>query len=153
MDAISMSCGLFRQFKGFAVAAAAGLLCSQPFAQTGFFRCVNADGIVEFTDRPCKSEMAAEPLGDAADAERKNQNDVRLARDQALIRRYEAERRAQEEALRAAQTRQLQVAAGIAARLARERNTRNAATQSTLPAGSCELCKTPGNDTWPGYMR
>ena len=97
--------------------------------------------------------MAAEPLGDAADAERKNQNDVRLARDQALIKRYEAERRAQEEALRAAQARQLHIAAGIAARLARERNTRNAAAQSTLPAVGCDLCKAPGNETWPGYMR
>ena len=156
MELAVLSSGLLRQFTGAGLVAVSGLLCSQPLAQPYMFRCFGADGTVEFTDRICHSDKAAEPLAMPSDpgaAERKAQNDARLQRDKALTLQYETARQAEVEALRASQARQLQIAAGIAARLASERNTRNAAAVSILPPTVCDLCKTPGSDAGPAYAR
>lgn len=135
---------------------AGAFLCGHLLAQPVLYKCTGTDGSIEFSDKACAGEATGEPIakpGDAAAAERKAYNDRRILRDDALRRQYEAEREAEEAALRAAQEKHLQIAADIARRLAQERDARNAGTTSVLPSSGCVLCRTPGDATWPGYMR
>jgi hypothetical protein len=127
-----------------ALVATAAVLAVPAAAQTAaFFKCTDAAGNVQFTDKACHGAGTAEPVvpaGNSALPERKAQNDARIARDRQSASRMEAGREAEAAAGRAAQDRQLQVTRQIAERLSREQAARNAAAVSVLPPTQCNLC-------------
>ncbi len=126
-----------------------------------YFRCTDSEGLVQFSDRPCHGEQLKHAI-DSALPQRKLQNDARVREEQAAIARMEAERQAEEAAVRQAQERQNRADRQIADRLQAERTGRNAKVTSVLPNGGCDQCRTPPigdpamgspNTYWPGYMR
>lgn len=92
-------------------------------AQT-YFKCRNAAGEIQYSDRACEGGLTAVEgvLPAATDSpERKAESDARIQRDRTLADRLESERRSREEAGRRAQDQQDQVNRSIANQVDQQR--------------------------------
>lgn len=81
-------------------------------AQT-LFKCKDAAGNVQFSDRPCKGGVPIRPKVQPDSPERKAESDAHIQRDMGLAKQAEAARLAQEQANQAAQNQQQQINSGL----------------------------------------
>lgn len=113
-----------------AAAMAAGAAHAQ---ERTVYRCVNASGVVVFSDKECVGNTARlniKSLSEEELAKRKAERDANNARDANLANQVQANRLATEQAARAAQDQQAQAGKAIADRLEQERTQRNATVVS-----------------------
>lgn len=97
------------------------------------YRCVNAAGVIVFSDQECMGNTAKVNIKSPSEeelAKRKAERDANNARDTALANQVQADRLAREQAGRAAQEQQMQVNRAQAEKLEQERNQRNSAVNS-----------------------
>lgn len=106
-----------------------GFVAGQAHAQVTY-KCKDADGTVQFSDRPCKGGVPVRSKVRPDSPELKAENDARIQRDKALANQAESSRIAREEAQRAAQAQQQQTNQGVAGAVEQERAQQRATTQS-----------------------
>lgn len=107
-----------------------GVVAGPVSAQTPMFKCKDAEGKVQFSDRPCKGGVPVRSKVQGDSPERKAESDARIQRDKVLAGQVEASRIAQEQAQRAAQDQQQQANQGATDRVEQGRAQQRATTTS-----------------------
>lgn len=102
-------------------------------AQSPLYKCKDADGKVQFSDRRCKGAVPVRSKTQPDSAERKAESDARIQRDKTLANQVEASRVAKEQAERAAQDQRQQANQGIANTVEQGRAQQRANTISINP--------------------
>lgn len=106
-----------------------GLVAGQASAQT-LYKCKDADGTVQYSDRRCKGGVPVRAKAQPDSPELKAESDARIQRDKALASQAEASRIAREESLRAAQSQQQQSNQSLTNTVEQERAQQRATTNS-----------------------
>jgi hypothetical protein len=105
------------------------------FAQERFvYKCTNAAGVSEFTDKECMGGATQIDLKVPADEDylrQKAEHDARVSHDKALADQLQATRLAEEQAARAAQGQQMQSNRALADKFEQERTQKNSSVVSS----------------------
>ncbi|WP_342619049.1 hypothetical protein [Rhodoferax sp. GW822-FHT02A01] len=97
------------------------------------YKCMDATGIVVFSDKECQGRLSKLNINAPSDAEmtqQKAEHDAKVARDKALADEVEARRLAQEQVARAAQDQQSRVNRDLANKVEQDRAQKNSNVNS-----------------------
>jgi uncharacterized protein (DUF3084 family) len=98
------------------------------------YKCTNADGVSEFTDKECTGGATQIDLKVPTDEnflQKKAEHDARVLHDKALADQLESTRLAEEQAARAAQSQQMQSNRALADKFEQERTQKNSSVVSS----------------------